>query len=88
VSEHTSGPWRWLPGDHLVGDAGRTTIIRDGAGVYNATEGDKLLIAAAPEMLSALRGLIDIAEGRTSDVPGWKQIDLARAAIAKAEGGT
>ena len=100
MSEHTSGSWRWLPQDHLVGDAGRTTIIKDGVGVYNATEGDKKLIASAPDLLAALESSLaahyatwmaaraEVEGGRTSHALFEKEpeVIMARAAIAKATG--
>ena len=45
------------------------------------------LIAAAPDMLTALRGLLDVVNVRIDD-PRIKQFDAARAAVAKAEGRT
>lgn len=47
-------------------------------GVFDAE--DARLIAAAPELLAALRGLVSAAE----DGQLWSAIDEARAAIAKA----
>ena len=47
------------------------------------------LIAAAPDLLKALQGLLSVAEGKTIR-PGsdWKLIDAARVAVAKATGST
>jgi hypothetical protein len=54
-----------------------------------ATEADALLIAAAPDLLAALKELIDQLEG--IGIPDWHgaeglSLDQARAAINKAEG--
>ena len=55
---HTPGPWR-AAGDHVFSVRGRLTVTRT---VYG-TEGERLanarLIAAAPELVEALRGMLD-----------------------------
>jgi len=80
MSKHTSGPWRvefsrpcsWLirsDGVHLPGG-------------YDAGEANARLIAAAPEMLAALRALDDV----NLDVGGVRLREIVDAAIAKATG--
>jgi hypothetical protein len=94
MSEHTPGPWRFSQdGDEpywhvdLPGPCG----VRHGCGnamVYT-TEADARLIAAAPELLDALK---EVADGckyrlRKGDDNGDRHtLRLCRAAIAKAEG--
>lgn len=55
-------------------------------GIRRTGMADARLIAAAPELLEALKEIIAAADG-----DGWNQLDAsfatARAAIAKAEGG-
>lgn len=91
---HTPGPWSFMPmqrGRRLgariaAGDGDNLEIIAE---VYKVANGGPL--AAAPELLAALRSLLpgvicdhDNGGGIFSTV----QLDKARAAIAKAEGVT
>jgi hypothetical protein len=93
--KHTPGPWS-LTADqfaHIVTDV-------EGNEIYVGTnEEDARLIAAAPELLEALRGIIegtrlDNFDNRNDDgMLSWnggynftKRIKAARAAIAKATG--
>ncbi len=82
-----------------IGDCGcNNGAAIDGAGVYNATQGDKKLIAAAPDLLAALRDAISCLEHASSEYcvgsgydESWKAcrddaVKDARAAIAKATG--
>ena len=103
MSKHTPGPWReWDDGIRgsngesvcrvyaVTGDTGK----RHGRGVsdYNAR-----LIAAAPELLEALRCLTGYAESEWRKTTGGRMnggtsvpiehVKMARAAIAKATGG-
>ena len=90
-AQHTPGPW--------VVDPESPTWVEDGNGCclaktgYGDDEGDRAnarLIAAAPDMLAALRALHDnIAEyAKINNLGGFDNHDMrqARAAIAKAEG--
>ena len=53
-----------------------------------AAEANARLIAAAPELLAALKDVLRIAQAASVGVPGNSpRLDRARAAIAKAEGG-
>jgi hypothetical protein len=89
MSEHTPGPWTPVECD---GNADDIAIAADDGGYvcYSvATEADALLIAAAPDLLAALKELIDQLEG--IGIPDWHgaeglSLDQARAAINKAEG--
>jgi hypothetical protein len=95
-TKHTPGPWRYLPGDGLEW---RTSVQRgtEGGFVVRGTsrereEADARLIAAAPELLEALKEItsdyadrFDLDDPSTN--PGIKSsIKQARAAIAKATG--
>ena len=99
MAEHTPGPWRIEPrpgsymiqSDHTAPIPGRMPLIENVAEVHGGLSGqghmDALLIAAAPDMLTALHGLLDVVNVRIDD-PRIKQFDAARAAVAKAEGRT
>ena len=93
ASQHTPGPWR-------VGDAGHTIFgpkesdgrLPQRIGEVCAVREDYLanasLIAAAPELLAALRGIQKAAERHRNRIADdhearWIE-DTARAAIAKA----
>lgn len=87
-TQHTPGPWRyWLQRRPLAED---TCTFRnpDGIEVLRAvtttlTEADTRLIAAAPELLEALQGLLVVAE---NGVMSFGAIRAAREAIAKVTG--
>lgn len=103
-SQHTPGPWEIHDGGKFgsYGDNGPSVCAVTGPGLCQplfdlcgpASEmqcrANAALIAAAPELLEALRGLSDavIEYGRT--VAEWDRVldadKAARAAIAKAEG--
>ena len=77
---HTPGPWRVEDGRIVTG------FVDDRIEVYTGEEGregDLSLIAAAPELLEALRELLPIAEA-CHEVPPTRA-NKARAAIAKAQ---
>lgn len=91
-TKHTPGPWELAY--ELDGDGDAVRVSRAGhnfdvALVYGHG-GDALsdhernanarLVAAAPDLLSALRAVVEIADRKTVE------FDAARAAIAKAEG--
>ena len=94
MSKHTPGPWK-LSVDGCNAENNRANVIEGADGsliVYgNANDSDARLIAAAPELLEALIGLLsDIEEYQSINLLGgssnhW-QI-TAHAAIAKATGG-
>lgn len=82
---HTPGPWTIDFGNHT-----RTTEIWSGevivADVHShvispelVSHADAQLIAAAPDLLQALKGVVRVADRATVE------FDAARAAIAKAE---
>jgi hypothetical protein len=86
--KHTPGPW-WA-GERAPKHLGSVIAIMSSGtkvatGVAHAwTEADAALIAAAPELLAALKAL----DPHLDHIPGGigGEIDDARAAIAKAEG--
>ena len=83
----TPGPWRFLRhedgrGEEIFGfdvaaENGKSILYFD-ADDNPETEANARLIASAPELLEALKGLLEIRSGRT--------VKAARAAILKAEG--
>lgn len=99
TTTHTPGPWEIMPDtefDHKMGWCVRQVgkhnpeiALIYGASRHNAKEGQAearattRLIAAAPDMLDALRGMIDWQDNKTGDYADM--IENARAAIAKAE---
>ncbi|MGP0075591.1 MAG: hypothetical protein ACLPWF_27055 [Bryobacteraceae bacterium] len=87
---HTPGPWEYLPdfdGTHWTGS--KSVFAEDRSEICVTTRGGQeaanvLLIAAAPELLEALKR-IDTACNTFNGVPGGELQAIARAAIAKAE---
>lgn len=79
MSTHTPGPWftRHNAKSATVGTA-------SGCIVAKTTDADARLIAAAPELLAALKENVRKYESADSDEPPY--MERARAAIAKAEG--
>ena len=92
MNKHTPGPWTIADGEsrrvYLI-NHGRDAV---GETVYTETRNpaDARLIAAAPDLLAALKGILrehdalQMAEGRTGD--RWPAATRARAAITKATG--
>lgn len=93
-TQHTEGPWSLINIEgKLCPASGRMSILtvvyedgRDFAAVYN--DADAHLIAAAPDLLEALKALelqaLQSNVNSTSNEWGREALDLARAAIAKA----
>lgn len=88
-SASTPGPWFAQPGFLTIfnlsgGTTGLTcaiaTVLSDQPGM-DAAKANARLIAAAPELLEALKGVLRVADRKTVE------FDAARSAIAKAEGG-
>ena len=88
TSKHTPGPWSV---EHDFMDESAFAILSDDCVVATAWGNDHVdanahLIAAAPDMLEALRGVVDTCR---ADCPaGLPALSDARAALAKAEGRT
>jgi hypothetical protein len=83
---HTPGPWAVSKpsGNYIDAPAVRGSIA---ALTFSATPADARLIAAAPDLLTALEDLVksNFGQPRSVTVPA---LDNARAAIAKATGAT
>jgi hypothetical protein len=95
VSEHTPGPWHiWVSDEGafvLSSNAGDYSMViakRD-VGTPNPAEGiaNALLIAAAPELLEALKHAVALYDRSMSplEFAGTFDVNSARRAIAKAE---
>lgn len=93
MNGHTPGPWRLRPTDDCEVIDATDAEVACICGDYNEPdlwplmEANARLIAAAPELLAALVGLLVSDEGLAWCSPGARERQLAaRAAIAKAEG--
>ena len=88
-TKHTPGPWRAYPESdplYVLAADGRalTQAFPDQSSVF-LNPADAVLCAAAPDLLDALRTLMEV-EG-SSDAMQWSHArKAARRAIAKAEG--
>lgn len=89
--KHTKGPWRIgnCPSyDGYTGKPYRNIWAGDGDAAqviaraidYGDVDANAALVAAAPDLLEALKGVLRVADRKTVE------FDAARAAIAKAEG--
>lgn len=89
-AQHTPGPFAYKP-DRTIHDALGTPLARCYADRNEAGNGP--LFAAAPQLLDMLEMFVDAAKPRGPDghheMPRFSatEIDIARAAIAKAKGG-
>jgi len=83
---HTPGPWHF-DGESIYNDAAEIIVLRLKSNSYNSAVNiaNARLIAAAPELLAALQGILYAINVRIDD-PRIKYFDAARAAIAHAEG--
>lgn len=107
MSAHTPGPWRlhfWAENVGISADRPKQRDCETVATVYRgpetasyATDREKAdanarLIAAAPDLLEALDGVIGFIDdlallgGMTANGGAQERLDAARAAIAKARG--
>lgn len=93
MSGHTAGPWEYHPEDNLITAPGvhRLIDIKPRSTEVSIEEriANGKLIAAAPDLLGALRFILAFYEpGQTYlDTNAWKQAEAnARYAMAKAEG--
>ncbi len=96
---HTPGPWRIFqtkgkPPFYVIGigrESGEgITDGNVGLGIWDGDSPEALanarLIAAAPELLAALKGTLFLFEGHAVTKTDIEQIAFARAAISKATG--
>jgi hypothetical protein len=91
MSKTTDGPWFLDQYGHVYGwkptENGKTSVLLIDNRHSAATSADKNLISAAPELLKALRALVDLQEANeASETKALDFWDHARAAIAKATG--
>lgn len=93
LPQHTPGPWFYDPGFGEVVTAERKTPVS--AALYVASEtivaesvtrANGLLIAAAPDLLAALKRTLPYVHDYAPQVDSWADFEVAQAAIAKAEG--
>lgn len=83
-TSHTAGPWTAIGDDRVAAVfAGRRRqrFIAEISGNW----ADALLVAAAPELLEALEGLLEVVESSRTRVP-TRKLSRARKAVAKARG--
>ena len=84
MSGHTPGEWSYMQDGSEpywgIGMAGKNPNL--GHAMVYTKEEDARLIAAAPELLAALKACAD----RLGDMDCGDELDLARSAINKAEG--
>ena len=97
---HTPAPWRiewntaqggeghYITDINDMGEISRIAAVLFHDDTDGETRANARLIAAAPELLAALKDVLRIAQAASVGVPGNSpRLDRARAAIAKAEGG-
>jgi len=88
---HTQGPWSYIGNGDVVAKSdkycgGEKDIASVFLTVNDEDEANARLIAAAPELLEALKDMLDGHEDACTGY-GEGAADKARAAIAKATGG-
>lgn len=88
---HTQGPWSYIGNGDVVAKSekycgGEKDIASVFLTVNDEDEANARLIAAAPELLEALKVLADYVDECTGDNE-CRPLENARAAIAKATGG-
>ena len=89
--KHTPGPWRigTAPpnGEQAIGTIRgmMVAVATTGVGMEKETLANARLIAAAPELLEALRGMLEVF-GDEFGIGSSETCDAARAAIAKSTG--
>lgn len=79
MAQHTPGPWKITAASFTIKAAAVGTVVYGNPDNPNRLA-DARLIAAAPDLLEALKGVLRVADRATTE------FDAARAAIAKAEG--
>lgn len=82
TTQHTPGPWT-LNGSDIEGDGMTVVTITDYRTLTPRQTANAHLIAAAPEMLAALRRCVEALEAR---MPNATVLPDARSAIARATG--
>jgi hypothetical protein len=93
----TPGPWRIAPASHYVGSEINIDAGENGTGGYICSPGQRddaeavanaLIIAAAPDMLAALRRASSFIIANGFDAKDQALLNEVSSAIAKAEGRT
>jgi len=85
MSKHTPGPWAWDVDYDVVLGSNKSTVCKIATGEDREEEdANARLIAAAPDLLVACRGLVEAADLRLGAGAIKSALDLARAAISKA----
>jgi hypothetical protein len=74
------GSWDWLVASEADPNIEVCQMFHDATEENEIGEANAHLVAAAPDLLAALKGVVAIADRKTDE------FDRARAAIAKAEG--
>lgn len=100
TAKRTPAPWRVTYGGRNLAPECQNIFVDHSTGMYSdpvancytrtpESEANARLIAAAPEMLDALRGLLD-AMDREDDAASWRNHEVetkARALLARIDGG-
>jgi len=88
MSAHTPGPWVHYPEDNIIVSSSDCKIIEWQARSTHVSKEERdsnaRLIAAAPDLLEALREIESGTYDKWSE--GYRAMQIARAAIAKATG--
>lgn len=83
---HSPSPWKVTkPGQTYVKGSDEHTVCCVGSDLYGVTAANASLIAAAPDLLRELISLLDVAVALRGRDKYNEEIQLAEAAIAKAE---
>lgn len=84
---HTPGPWKVSMGStHVGGPKSGICKFESIHGMYQNHEANARLIAAAPELLEGLKGLLQVIETDQLVPESVSYMQEARKAVAKAEG--
>lgn len=87
MSKHTPGPWGvWNYGNLIITDNKHARWLAIIQPDFCGAEANATLIAAAPELLEALKAICDAVDGKLTREEEMAVPDKARAAIAKATG--
>ena len=92
IGQHTPGPWYTRHGQVSSENSAHGCTIancnRTAKGIPDAeVEANARLIASAPDLLAALRGIINQDDWEGEDIAPDSPIGKARAALARAERG-
>ena len=81
MNSYTLPPWKWSQGGHLMGENGARMVMPRYRDDFLMHPDDRAVIAAAPEMLEALKGVAMHAALLPKE-----EVKKVREAIAKADG--